>query len=169
VRLFSALPRSTRWAGSTSWTPQGGRVTVLSSIYQSTARLLLSTLYEPLPKHLISVLGVEACRDVQQCACGRGYLCAADVSSFCTLADGVIVQMICCTNNGRILLANLLQRSRSTFSRRSFLSFFAFHEGMWDTPIAALGGWPTVSGRLSGDGRELPEAVVTFSHVELRS
>src|SRR4029453_2334772 len=56
VRLFSALPRSTRWAGSTSWTPQGGRVTVLSSIYQSTARLLLSTLYEPLPKHLISVL-----------------------------------------------------------------------------------------------------------------
>jgi len=30
---------------------------VLSSTYQSTARLLLSTLYEPLPKHLISVLG----------------------------------------------------------------------------------------------------------------
>jgi hypothetical protein len=30
---------------------------VLSSTYQSTARLLLSSLYEPLPKHLISVLG----------------------------------------------------------------------------------------------------------------
>ena len=31
---------------------------MLSSTYQSTARLLLSTLYEPLPKHLISVLAV---------------------------------------------------------------------------------------------------------------
>jgi len=30
---------------------------VLSFTYQSTARPLLSTLYEPLPKHLISVLG----------------------------------------------------------------------------------------------------------------
>src|SRR5262245_19230938 len=43
-----------------------------------------------------------------------------------------------------IILANLLQRSRSTFSRGSFLSFFAFKEGMWDTPISTLGGWPTV-------------------------
>jgi hypothetical protein len=35
--------------------------------------------------------GVEACRDVQQCACGRGYLRAADGSSFCTLVDGIVV------------------------------------------------------------------------------
>ena len=34
---------------------------------------------------------------------GRGYLRAADGSSFCTLADGVVVQMIYCTNNGRLL------------------------------------------------------------------
>src|SRR6266478_6315470 len=33
----------------------------------------------------------------------------------------------------------------STFSWRSFLSFFAFKEGMLDTQISALGGWPTVS------------------------
>lgn len=44
-----------------------------------------------------------------------------------------------------ILLANLLQGSRSTFSRGSFLSFFAFQEGMWDTQISVLGGWPTVT------------------------
>jgi len=37
---------------------------------------------------------------VQQCACGRGYLHAAGVSSFCTLADRVVVQMIRCTNKG---------------------------------------------------------------------
>ena len=37
---------------------QGGRGTVLSSTSQSTDHPLLSTLYEPLPKHLISVLGV---------------------------------------------------------------------------------------------------------------
>jgi hypothetical protein len=43
---------------------------------------------------------------IQKFACGRGYLRAADVSSCCTLADGVVVQMIYCTNNGRILLAN---------------------------------------------------------------
>ena len=39
-----------------------------------------------------------------------------------------------------------LQRSRSTFSWESFPSFFAFQEGMLDTQILALGGWPTVSG-----------------------
>ena len=50
-------------------------------------------------------------------------------------------------NPVRILLANLLQSSRSTFSPGSLLSFFAFNEGMLDTQIAALGGWPTVSGR----------------------
>jgi hypothetical protein len=52
-----------------------------------------------------------------------------------------------CRFNRRILLANLLQSSRSTFSRGSFFNFFAFKEGMFDTPISALGGWPTVSGR----------------------
>ncbi len=33
--------------------------TVLSSTYQSTESPLLSTLYEPLPQHLISVLGMN--------------------------------------------------------------------------------------------------------------
>jgi hypothetical protein len=42
-------------------------------------------------------------------------------------------------------LANLFQSSRSTFSRGSFLSFFAFKEGMWDTQISALLSSPTVS------------------------
>ena len=49
--------------------------------------------------------------------------------------------------NARILLANLHQSSRSTFSWESFPSFFAFQEGMLDTQILALGGWPTVSAR----------------------
>jgi hypothetical protein len=40
----------------------------------------------------------------------RGYRCAADASSFCTLADGVIVQMICCTNNGRFLYLKKFQQ-----------------------------------------------------------
>ena len=61
------------------------------------------------------------------------------------------VQIHSCENapqkNARILLANLLQRSRSTFSWGSFLSFFAFQEGMLDTQTLALGGWPTVSAR----------------------
>jgi hypothetical protein len=47
--------------------------------------------------------------------------------------------------NGRILLANPLQSSSSTFSWGSFLGFFAFKEGMWDTQIAALLSSPTVS------------------------
>src|SRR6266566_3001972 len=45
-----------------------------------------------------------------------------------------------------LLLANLLQRSRTAFSRVSFSSFFAFKEGMYDTQIAALLSSPTVSG-----------------------
>ena len=85
---------------------------------------------------------------VQQPPAGRDYLHAADGSSFCTLADGVVGQMIRCTNNGGILLASLLQRSRSIFAGGSFLSFFAFKEGILDTQISALGGWPTVSGGL---------------------
>src|SRR5438105_15937351 len=47
--------------------------------------------------------------------------------------------------NEGILLANLLQSSRSTFSWGSFPSFFAFQEGMWDTQISALLSSPTVS------------------------
>jgi hypothetical protein len=50
---------------------------------------------------VIDIIGVEASKDVQNCARGRGYLRAADVSSFCTLADGVVVQKIYCTDNGR--------------------------------------------------------------------
>jgi hypothetical protein len=55
-------------------------------------------------------------------------------------------QLIVSQNEG-VLLANLLQRSRSTFSWESFLSFFTFQEGMLDTQNLALEGWPTVSGR----------------------
>jgi hypothetical protein len=47
---------------------------------------------------------------------------------------------------GPILLVNLLQSSKSTFSWGNFLSFFACKEGMLSTPISVLGGWPTVSG-----------------------
>jgi len=38
-----------------------------------------------------------------------------------------------------------LQRSRSTFSWGSFLSFFAFQEGMLGIQISAREGWPIVS------------------------
>jgi hypothetical protein len=51
-------------------------------------------------------------------------------------------------NPHELLLANPLQSSRSTFSRESLLSFFAFKEGMLGIPISVLGGWPTVSLRL---------------------
>ena len=100
-------------------------------------------------KAMLTAVGPMCCQPSRILRVGRAYLRAADVSSFCTPADGVVVQMIYCTDNGRILLANLLQRSRSTFSRGSFLSFFAFKEGMLGTPISVLGGWPTVSGRFS--------------------
>ena len=43
-------------------------------------------------------------------------------------------------------MANLLPSSSSAFSRRSFPSFFAFQEGMWETQISALPSSPTVSG-----------------------
>ena len=39
-----------------------------------------------------------------------------------------------------ILLVNPLQSSKSTFSRGSLLSLFAFKEGKLGTPISALGG-----------------------------
>jgi len=67
--------------------------------------------------------------------------------SFCAWYTGNSAPRILCTENGRILLANLLQSSRSTFSRGSLLSFLAFKEGMLGTPISVLGGWPTVSAR----------------------
>jgi hypothetical protein len=37
-------------------------------------------------------------------------------------------------------LVNRLHSSRSTFSRGSFLSFFAFQEGMLGTPTSVIGG-----------------------------
>src|SRR5215510_6336693 len=45
-----------------------------------------------------------------------------------------------------------LQSSKRTFSWGSFLSFFAFKEGMWDTQISALLSSPTISGRLQDKG-----------------
>jgi hypothetical protein len=51
------------------------------------------------------------------------------------------------SQNPRILLANLLQGSRSTFACVRFPSFFAFQEGMWDTQFSALLSSPTVSPR----------------------
>jgi hypothetical protein len=46
-----------------------------------------------------------------------------------------------CPQTARILLANLLQSSRSTFSWGNFLSFFAFKEGRLGTQILALWGF----------------------------
>src|SRR5256884_9813479 len=43
------------------------------------------------------------------------------------------------SKNARILLANLFQSSRSTFSCVSFPSVFAFQDDMWDTHISARG------------------------------
>src|SRR4029453_5444530 len=45
--------------------------------------------------------------------------------------------------NARILLANLFQGSRSTLSRVSFPSVFAFQAGMWGTLISTLLNSPT--------------------------
>ena len=47
--------------------------------------------------------------------------------------------------NEGILLANLLQRSRTAFSCVSFSNFFAFKEGMYDTQVSAVLSSPTVS------------------------
>jgi hypothetical protein len=46
--------------------------------------------------------------------------------------------------NEGLLLANLLQRSRTAFSCVSFPGFFAFFEGMYDTQTSALRSSPTV-------------------------
>src|SRR5436305_9674627 len=45
----------------------------------------------------------------------------------------------CVSKSGRILLANLLHSSSSTFSCTSFPSFFAFQEGICEAQISALG------------------------------
>jgi hypothetical protein len=73
-----------------------------------------------------------------------------------------------CRDNGRMLLVNLLQSSRSTFSCEGFLSFFAFKAGMLGMPISVLGGWPTVSGRFllvlrAGYGRGGCPQLCTYS------
>jgi hypothetical protein len=49
---------------------------------------------------------------------------------------------------GRILLANLLQGSRSTFLASVSQAFLPSKKGMLNIPISVLGGWPTVSLRL---------------------
>jgi hypothetical protein len=80
--------------------------------------------------------------------CGRGVKRTQILAMGCSTRKPALWQgSPVCRKNGRILLANPLQSSRSTFSRGSFLSFFAFQEGMLGTPISLLGGWPTVSGR----------------------
>src|SRR4029453_7192304 len=51
--------------------------------------------------------------------------------SFCAGEAGESAPLVLCAFNGRILLANLLQSSSSTFSYVSFPSYFAFQEGIW--------------------------------------
>jgi hypothetical protein len=73
--------------------------------------------------------------------------------SCCARYAGTNAPRVPCTDNGRILLANLLQSSRSTFSRGSLLNFFAFKEGMLSTPISVLGvgqQYPVVFDSTSG-------------------
>src|SRR5262245_50454149 len=67
----------------------------------------------------------------------------------CSCATFVLASPTSVLKNIRILLVNLIQSSGSTFSWGGFLSFFAFKEGMLDTQISALGGWPTVSLRFA--------------------
>ena len=67
------------------------------------------------------------------------------VMCFSTLATDSIASLLACTVNGRILLANLFQSSRSTLSCVSFLSVFAFQAGMWGTRISILLNSPTVT------------------------
>jgi hypothetical protein len=54
---------------------------------------------------MLTTVGLMCCQPSRNLYAG-GYLRAADVSSFCTPVDEVIVQRIYCTNTGRILLAN---------------------------------------------------------------
>src|SRR5215216_4630129 len=52
-------------------------------------------------------------------------------------------------NPHELLLANLLQGSRSTFLASVSQAFLPSKKGMLNIPISVLGGWPTVSGRFS--------------------
>jgi len=58
------------------------------------------------------------------------------------------------SENHGILLANLLQRSRTSFSCVSFPSCFAFEEGLYDPQTSALLSSPTVSARYRYTRRE---------------
>src|SRR5215510_5812173 len=59
------------------------------------------------------------------------------------------------SKKGGILLVNLLQSSRSTFSWGGFLSFFAFQEDMLSTPISVLGGLTNSIGRVFESRRKV--------------
>src|SRR4030095_3178700 len=98
------------------------------------------------PRPLTSNAGGAGGRGVR----ARGFLHRVSVSGSWTLWPEGSRREGLCRFNGRILLVNLLQSARSTFSWGSFLSFFAFQEDMLSTPISVLGGWPTVSARFSG-------------------
>src|SRR3989442_7416695 len=84
---------------------------------------------------------------MSDCPSGRKFLASTRTGELCSRNGWDLV-----SKNHLILLANLLQSSMSTFSWGSSLSFFAFKEGMLDTQISALGGWPTVSVRLMRHG-----------------
>jgi hypothetical protein len=71
------------------------------------------------------------------------------------------------SKNLPILLANPLQRSRSTFSRENFPSFFAFKKGMWGTQISALLSSPTVSGGFSRHDERLSRPLGEPCHVPM--
>jgi hypothetical protein len=60
-----------------------------------------------------------------------------------------LAAFFCVSKKGGLLLANPLQSSRSTFSWGNLLSFFAFKDGMLDTPIALLGVPGVISGKFS--------------------
>ena len=68
-----------------------------------------------------------------------GLLHSVSGVSYWTLRRGIVGHLRPYANNGRILLVNPFQSSRSTFYRGSLLSFFAFKEGMLGTPISVLG------------------------------
>jgi hypothetical protein len=89
---------------------------------------------------------------VRQCG---GLLARADGTGIWTQRQMVSGHLRPYANNGRILLVNPLQSSRSTFSRGSLLSFFAFKEGMLGTPISVLGvdqQYPGVFGKTLVEG-----------------
>jgi hypothetical protein len=65
---------------------------------------------------------------VQQPPAGRGYLHAADGSSFCTDGDGITVYVGRCASNGRILLVILFPRDTATVTALDFRDFWAFND-----------------------------------------